>query len=145
MKPEAEKLLDLAQKRLDALRALAAAISEAQMALTNLDLEVIEENIERQKSLCSAISDLDSEIMCLRRLLNGKMDTASANRWSEFLRQMQTAGIEVRRQNQVQAGLWRALRRTLQAIQLCLSSQDLGLYRPPRAPQNFLFAEGRAR
>src|SRR5579875_250057 len=73
MKPEAEKLLDLAQKRLDALRALAAAISEAQMALTNLDLEVIEENIERQKSLCSAISDLDSEIMCLRRLLNGKM------------------------------------------------------------------------
>src|SRR5579885_195026 len=105
MKPEAEKLLDLAQKRLDALRALAAAISEAQMALTNLDLEVIEENIERQKSLCSAISDLDSEIMCLRRLLNCQMDTSAANRWSEFLRLMHTAWIVVRLQNQVHAGL----------------------------------------
>ncbi len=145
MKPEAEKLLDLAQKRLDALRDLAAAIGEAQQALTNLDLEAIQENTERQKALCSTIAHLDSEITRLRPLWNSGMGKTSADRWSEFLRQMQTAGTEVRRQNQVQAGLWRALRRTVQAIQTCLSSQNLGLYQPPRVRQNLSFVEGRDR
>jgi flagellar biosynthesis/type III secretory pathway chaperone len=145
MKPEAEKLLDLAQKWLDALRTLAAVIGEAQQALTNLDLEAIQENTERQKDLCSTIAHLDSEIAHLRPLLNSGMEKASADRWSELLRQMQTAGIEVRRQNHVQAGQWRALRRTVQAIQTCLSSQNLGLYQPPRAPQSLSFAEGRGR
>jgi len=109
MKPENQRVIELAERRVLALRSLAGEMLKAQGPLTRLDAAAIRENTGEQQRLVEEIQALDRESARLRHLLPG-LDPARSARLLVIEKESQDIQAEVRWLNQIQARLlqgWR--------------------------------------
>jgi len=126
MKPETQRIIELAERRVRALRSLAGELVNVQGPLTRLDAAAIRENTGEQQRLVDEVRALDRESARLRRALPD-LDPAASTRLLALTRELEGVHAEVRRLNQVQARLlqgWRC------SINLLMSFT--GTYQAPR-------------
>ncbi|HMD96086.1 MAG TPA: hypothetical protein VKM93_01980 [Terriglobia bacterium] len=126
MKPETQQIVELAERRVLALRSLAREMRKAQGPLTRLDAAAIRENSGEQQRLVDEVRTLDCESARLRRALP-ELDPATSARLLALARELQGVQAEVRCLNQVQARLLKAWRCS---INLLMSFT--GTYQAPR-------------
>jgi hypothetical protein len=126
MKPETQRIIELAERRVLALRSLAGVMVKAQGPLTRLDAAAIRENTGEQQRLVDEVRTLDRESARLRHALP-ELDPDASARLLALARELQGAQAEVRCLNQVQARLLRAWRCS---INLLMSFT--GTYEVPR-------------
>ncbi|MGO9271872.1 MAG: hypothetical protein ACLQOO_16675 [Terriglobia bacterium] len=126
MKPETQRIIKLAERRVLALRSLAGEMLKAQGPLTRLDATAIRENTGEQQRLVDEVRALDRESVRLRHALP-ELDPVATARLLALGRELQGVQAEVRCLNQVQARLlqtWRC------SINLLMSFT--GTYQAPR-------------
>jgi len=109
MKPETQRIVELAERRVLALRSLAGEMLRAQGPLTRLDAAAIRENTGEQQRLVDEVRTLDRESAKLSHALP-RLDPAASARLLALARELQGVQAEVRCLNQVQARLLQAWR-----------------------------------
>jgi len=109
MKPETQRIIELAERRVLALRSLASEMLKGQGPLTRLDAPAIRENTGEQQRLVDEVRALDRESARLRHALPA-LDPAASARLLALARESQGVQAEVRLLNHVQARLLQAWR-----------------------------------
>ncbi len=126
MKPETQRIIELAERRVLTLRSLAGEMLKAQGPLTRLDAVAIRENTDEQQRLVDEVRALDCESARFSHALP-RLDPAASARLLALARELQGVQAEVRCLNQVQARLLKAWRCS---INLLMSFT--GTYQAPR-------------
>ena len=121
-------MLQLAEKRVLALRCLADEMLKAQDPLTRLDAAAIRENTGQQQRRIDEIRHLDRELKRLRQCGRPELDPVSSSRLRTLARELQEVQAEVRRLNYIQARLLQAWRCSINVL-----TSFTGSYQPPAA------------
>jgi len=109
MKPETQRIIELAERRVLALRSLSGEMLKGQGPLTRLDTATIRENTGAQQRLVDEVRTLDRESAKLRHATS-ELDPATSTRLLALARELQCVKAEVRYLNQVQARLLQSWR-----------------------------------
>ncbi|MGH9351753.1 MAG: hypothetical protein ACRD2G_06300 [Terriglobia bacterium] len=144
MKTDIAQYFQLMDQRLDTLWLLAGEIGQAEKALVALDFDLIAENTSRQQNLCDRLAQIDRETRKLHPGIAFENTETQKYQLSELRRKIQAAEEGVRRGNRRQMALWQSLRRTLQAVQSALPTNEAGLYEPFQRSQAFVAPAMRA-
>jgi hypothetical protein len=126
MKPETQRVIELAERRVLALRSLAGEMVKAQGPLTRIDAAAIRENAGKQQRLVDEVSALDRESARLLHALP-ELDPVASARLLTLAQELRGVQAEVWCLNQVQARLLQAWRCS---INLLMSFA--GTYQAPR-------------
>jgi len=132
MQQEIDRYLNLLEGRLESLRRLAVQLKECQQAYTAMDLDRINQYINRQENLCHEIRSFDDQIrelsQSLRAALNLELDLTTPevlmshlDESSQRKLKILTQGLghiqaDVRRLNRVQAELLKRSKRTVNVL-----------------------------
>ena len=129
---EAQRYLDLLERRLATLRLLAADLDESRLAYVTLDLRAMHQHIANQENLCTEVRMLDFELQETKRKLTGaaaagempaalskleaQLDPASARQLELLLGGLKGIQADVRRLCRVHSELLRRSRRSVNVL-----------------------------
>jgi hypothetical protein len=132
MKNEAQRYLELLERRLATLRLLATDLDESRSAYVSLDLRAMHQHIAHQENLCTEIRMLDTELNGLKGKLTGRaatgeipsplgpleaqFDPASARQLHLLLGGLKAIQADVRRLSRVHSELLRRSRRSVNVL-----------------------------
>jgi hypothetical protein len=132
MKQAVHRYLELLERRLVALRMLAADLSESKSAYVELDLHAMHQHIAQQENLCTEMRLLDVELKTVReqladgtgpagtmsawRTLEAQLDPAAARQLQLLLGGMAAIQEDVRRLSRVHSELLRRSRRSVNVL-----------------------------
>ena len=132
MGSEAERYLELLEKRLVTLRLLASDLDQSRSAYVELDLQAMHQHIAHQENLCMEIRLLDAELRRLGEKLGGQatpgenpagisqlaaqLDPPAARQLQLLLSGLSAIQADVRRLSRVHSELLRRSRRSVNVL-----------------------------
>jgi hypothetical protein len=154
MKREAQRYLELLERRLVTLRLLATDLDESRSAYVELNLQAMHQHIAHQENLCTEIRLLDAELKNVTDKpmasdpsgerssslseLEAQMDPASARQLHLLLTGLSAIQADVRRLSRVHSELLRRSRRSVNVLLNFLAhysgTYPVAIARPKRMP-----------
>ena len=147
---------ELLERRLSLMRELAISLEQVQTAVVRSDLNGIDGHTMRQREICDALCQLESEALGFRNPIEDKarkrniwaqlpVDAVSSSqvpaRWQTLAQELSQVEMHVAQLNRVYGALLRRAQRTLQIFLRVLAS-SANTYAPPNpaaamAPSKF--------